>query len=83
MGMEKCPDYIRLEPTFRKIMRKDGCVYPYYGLAPHLHLKFDIDNVTISATVSDKNEKFPDNFVEDPESPGCGTYLCPYNEICK
>jgi len=52
----------------------DGCAYPIYGLAPHKHL----GNEMIGSTVLEPKDQWPDNFVEDPESPGCGVYTeCP------
>lgn len=53
----------------------DGdCVYPMYGLAPHDHVG---ENIIGSTKIRPKDE-WPDNFVEDGESPGCGVYTsCP------
>lgn len=50
-----------------------GCVYPYYGLAPHSHKLHRGRIVTITST-----RDFPDNFVVDQEHPAdgptCGVY---------
>ena len=48
-------------------------VYPYYGLAPHKH-DMTITGSVIGSTVVDKESNWPDNFSEDPEVKGCGTY---------
>ena len=50
----------------------DGiCVFPYYGLAPHTH------DVRGNTRILPKDQ-WGDNFREDPDAPGQGTYLrCP------
>jgi len=51
-----------------------GCVFPYYGVAPHTHRPGPMEGSTL---VLEKCE-WPDNFAEDPEAPGLGTYTnCP------
>ncbi len=46
-------------------------VFPYYGIAPHTH---DV----IGGMVMMPKNKYGDDFIEDPESPGQGTYVrCP------
>ncbi len=52
---------------------EDGCVYPYYGLAPHKH-KLNPSSNTGLDTKIDNPTTWPENFFEDPEAPGCGTY---------
>ena len=51
--------------------------FPYYGLAPHKH-NFEITGCVIGSTeICDKSE-YPDNFEEDSECEGMGTYTnCP------
>lgn len=50
------------------------CVFPYYGLAPHTHKPGPM----IGSTVVDDKATWPENFTEDPEWPGMGTYThCP------
>ena len=57
---------------------------PHYGLAPHTHDsqqkdpgKFDIDEWIGSTRFYPKDE-WPDNFVEDPDSPNHGTWYCSF-----
>jgi len=51
-----------------------GCVFPYYGVAPHKHAPGPV----IGSTVIDAPEMWPEEFREDPDAPGCGTYTnCP------
>ena len=53
------------------------CLYPYYGIAPHEHLVSESEPF-ILYTISLLKSKWPDFFKEDPDVPGCGTYLyCP------
>jgi hypothetical protein len=59
------------------------CVFPYYGVAPHVHdvtgRESHADPMAImgSTRVLPKSE-WPSNFQEDPECPGLGTYThCP------
>jgi hypothetical protein len=50
-----------------------GCMFPYYGVAPHTHKPGPIIGSTELL-----DEPFPEHFVEDPECPGLGTYTnCP------
>lgn len=51
--------------------------YPMYGLAPHRHVGVSSPKTFIGSTVIDPKSDWPKNFHEDPESPGCGTYVCP------
>lgn len=51
-------------------------VYPYYGLAPHIHKRINNKCVT---TFLPKNE-WPSNFEEDTDTNG--TYYCP-DEMCE
>ena len=79
----KCPEYNNLPPDWQKGYREDGCIYPYYGLAPHKHIKVDYKgHEGIGTKILDKSE-WPENFIEDKEAEGCGTYICPYNKICE
>lgn len=43
--------------------------YPYYGLAPHVHTQ-PLFGTKFTGEV-------PDNFLPDPDEPGCGTWYCP------
>ncbi len=51
-------------------------MYPVYGVAPHKHDLGKTGSI-IGSTVVQPKETWPENFVEDKESPGCGTYYCP------
>ena len=46
---------------------------PQYGLAPHKHVGASF----IGSTVILPKDEWPDNFVEDAECPGMGTWFCP------
>jgi len=49
----------------------DGnCAYPHYGLAPHKHVGKEM----IGSTVINAKADWPDNFAEDCEVEGLGTY---------
>lgn len=50
-----------------------GCVYPYYGMAPHTHEWLDKHRCS---TVILPESEWPDNFEPDPEDGhhGCGTW---------
>lgn len=68
------------ESKFNALLCCDHCndgngnsVYPYYGLAPHKH-DFEVTGCVIGSTIIDKESSWPDNFSEDPEAEGCGTY---------
>lgn len=57
--------------------------FPFYGVAPHEHKVKDWRNLSAnpamwfnSTKVLSKKE-WPESFVEDKDSPGCGTYYCP------
>lgn len=53
----------------------DGiCVYPLYGLAPHIHRRDREGQIIIGGTIIDAPETWPSNFDEDKEAPGCGVY---------
>lgn len=45
-------------------------MFPQYGVAPHEH-------VGIGSTRLLDKSKWPANFVEDKDEPGCGIYFCP------
>ena len=46
--------------------------YPTYGVGPHVHS----GNSMISATVALPKEQWPENYSEDPDCPGLGTWWC-------
>lgn len=52
-----------------------GCVYPYYGVAPHSH-DLKKTGYIIGSTVIDDASKWPENFSEDsdPDAKGLGFY---------
>ena len=50
-----------------------SCVYPYYGLAPHTHNLSKTGSVIGSTEINSK-DTWPENFDEDPECAGAGTY---------
>ena len=56
----------------------DGYFYPHYGVAPHVHVGVSF----FGSTQIIPKHQWPDNFVEDKDAPGCGTYYCP-NPECK
>ena len=59
----------------------DGYFYPQYGVAPHRHNLMRTGSLIGSTEVLTK-DKWPDNFIEDKDAPGCGTFYCP-NPDCK
>jgi hypothetical protein len=50
--------------------------YPQYGPAPH-ECFYKKGTPIGSSTVLPK-EHWPDNFIEDPDVPGLGTWYCPH-----
>ncbi len=52
----------------------DGALcYPSYGIAPHTYS----DKLSFVPVILPRDQ-WPDNFREDPDNPGCGTYQwCP------
>ena len=48
-------------------------LYPQYGVAPHGHFW---NGQSMGAYVLPKDQ-WPDNFIEDAEAPGMGTWYCP------
>lgn len=56
----------------------DGhCVFPYYGVAPHIHAGGDERG--IGSTQLLPRAMWGNNFRQDPESPGQGVYMrCPH-----
>lgn len=49
----------------------DGlCVFPYYGVGPHKHVGTEV----MGSTVALPSESWPENYREDPDEPGLGTY---------
>lgn len=59
----------------------DGYFYPMYGVAPHRHNLMRTGSLIGSTEVLSKDQ-WPENFIEDKEAPGCGTFYCP-NPECK
>lgn len=55
---------------------EDCDLFPYYGVGPHQH-DLSVTGSFIGSTKIDPKEKWPKNFVEDREEPGCGTWYCP------
>jgi hypothetical protein len=50
-------------------------MFPHYGIAPHTH---DLSKGTfIGSTRTLDKKDWPKNFIEDPDEPGLGTYVCP------
>jgi hypothetical protein len=49
--------------------------FPDYGPAPHTCF-YKIPGAAIGQSVTLPRDQWPDNFQEDPEVPGCGTYWC-------
>jgi hypothetical protein len=50
------------------------CIFPYYGVAPHTHAQGPV----IGGTQIKPREQWPENFEEDSDCEGCGTYTyCP------
>ena len=58
----------------------DGYFFPHYGMAPHSHNLSKTGSFIGSTEIKDKPE-WPDNFIEDKDAEGCGTYWCP-NKKC-
>lgn len=62
-----------------KCENDDHDLYPHYGLAPHKHVGITSDPMSfIGSTKFDDKSEWPDNFVEDKQEPGMGTYYCPW-----
>jgi hypothetical protein len=54
-----------------------GRLYPYYGVAPHIHAGGD--EIGIGSTQLMPRAMWPRHFEPDLDDPGCGTYThCPY-----
>lgn len=53
-------------------IKECGC---YYGVAPHKH-DMSITGSVIGSTVLLPKETWPDNFKEDTECVGLGTFIC-------
>jgi hypothetical protein len=80
---EKCPMFQEMEPDWKEGIKKEGCIYPYYGVAPHKHIPVDFKgHKGVGTKTLDKSE-WPKNFIEDSDCEGCGIYKCPHEEICK
>jgi hypothetical protein len=71
-----------IETILSRIQQRDPCfdIYPYYGLAPHKHALDYLGRVVATALIP--KEEWPDNFVEDDKTPGCGKWFCP-NKKCR
>jgi hypothetical protein len=71
-----------IETILSKIQRRDPCfeIYPYYGVAPHKHVMSYAGEIAVTFAIP--KEEWPDNFVEDEDAPGCGTWFCP-NKKCR
>ncbi len=54
----------------------DPC-FPSYGPAPHKCF-YMIKGRTIGHSETLPKSEWPDNFEEDPDCPGMGTYWCPH-----
>lgn len=54
----------------------DGnCVFPYYGLAPHSHGGKEFEgSAVVGSTELKPKSQWTENFFEDAEVPGLGTY---------
>lgn len=50
--------------------------YPQYGVAPH-ECYYKIPGAAIGESRVLPTEQWPDNFVVDPDNPGCGVWFCP------
>jgi hypothetical protein len=57
----------------------DGdCCYPIYGVGPHTHVGVTSDPTSwIGSTVALPQEQWPDNYQDDPDCLGFGTWRCP------
>jgi hypothetical protein len=51
--------------------------FPQYGVGPHTCF-YKIPGAVIGQSQPLPQEQWPDNYIEDPECPGMGTYFCPY-----
>lgn len=78
----KCPMYNKISGEWKEAMGEEGCIYPYYGVAPHKHNFFKTGTFIGSTEIIPKS-LWPDNFKEDPECEGCGVYECPYDKVCE
>lgn len=58
--------------------RDNYCDYPVVGLAPHGHPNVNKPEELIGSTKYSPKDKWPENFEEDKDAPGIGTYDCPY-----
>lgn len=55
-------------------MDDEHCVFPLYGLAPHNHNREKTGGSFIGSTEIKDKSTWPENFTEDPEAKGCGSY---------
>jgi hypothetical protein len=51
-----------------------GCIYPYYGVAPHKHNLAKTGGDFIGSTEIEPRSEWPANFVEDEPGAECGVY---------
>jgi hypothetical protein len=51
--------------------------FPSYGVAPHVCF-YKIPGAVMGQSQVLPRDEWPDNFQEDADSPGMGTYWCPY-----
>jgi hypothetical protein len=49
--------------------------YPMYGVGPHTCF-YKIPGAKIGQSVPLPKEEWPENYQEDPDDPGMGTYWC-------
>jgi hypothetical protein len=52
--------------------------FPMYGVGPHRHEMLTKTSPIIGSTRLLPESEWPDNYREDPDCPGCGTYWCPH-----
>lgn len=50
--------------------------FPMYGVGPHVCF-YKIPGATVGQSRLLPKAAWPSNYMEDPETPGCGTYWCP------
>lgn len=68
-----CADSVKVRECCDMCDDGEGhCVFPYYGVAPHHH---DPMGEWLGSTRLLPRHEWGDNFREDPDSPGQGTYL--------
>jgi hypothetical protein len=50
--------------------------FPVYGVGPHKCF-WKIPQAVIGESIPLPREEWPENYAEDPDHPGMGTYWCP------